>query len=72
VERPAHPQAETVARAVAPRGRMSVDRMLMIPMRYSEGRCLGANPFGLYGPDTARAYGHLGFNQHPRLGRSAA
>ena len=52
---------ETVARAVAPRGRMSVDHMLMIPMRYSEGMMLGANPFGLYGPDTAQAYGHLGF-----------
>jgi len=52
---------ETVARAVAPRGRMSMDRMLMVPMRYSEGMMLGANPFGLYGPDTAQAYGHLGF-----------
>ncbi|MBV8062369.1 MAG: beta-lactamase family protein [Nevskia sp.] len=54
-------QPETVARAVAPRGRMAVDRMLMIPMRYSEGMMLGANPFGLYGPETAQAYGHLGF-----------
>lgn len=54
-------KSETVARAVAPRGRMSVDRMLMVPMRYSEGMMLGANPFGLYGPDTAQAYGHLGF-----------
>ena len=52
---------ETVARAVAPCGRMSVDRMLMVPMRYSEGMMLGANPFGLYGPDSERAYGHLGF-----------
>jgi CubicO group peptidase (beta-lactamase class C family) len=52
---------ETVARAVAPRGRMAVDRMLMIPMRYSEGMMLGADPFGLYGPDTAQVYGHLGF-----------
>ncbi|MDE0853220.1 MAG: serine hydrolase [Nevskia sp.] len=54
-------QPETVARAVAPRGRMSVDRMLMVPMRYSEGMMLGARPFGLYGPDTAQVYGHLGF-----------
>ena len=52
---------ETVARAVAPRGRMTVDRMLMVPMRYSEGMMLGADPFGLYGPDTAQAFGHLGF-----------
>lgn len=54
-------EPETVARAVAPCGRMAVDRMLMIPMRYSEGMMLGADPFGLYGPDTGRAYGHLGF-----------
>jgi CubicO group peptidase (beta-lactamase class C family) len=52
---------QTVARAVAPRGRMTVDRMLMVPMRYSEGMMLGADPFGLYGPDTAQAFGHLGF-----------
>jgi CubicO group peptidase (beta-lactamase class C family) len=52
---------ETVARAVQPSGRMSFDRTLMIPMRYSEGMMLGANPVGLYGPSTAQAYGHLGF-----------
>jgi len=68
---------ETVARAIAPRGRMSVDRMLMVPMRYSEGMMLGANPFGLYGPETASAYGHLGFINilgwaDPRRGISAA
>jgi len=33
----------------------------MIPMRYSEGLMLGARPFGLFGPNTAQAYGHLGF-----------
>lgn len=52
---------ETVARAVRPVGRMSLDRTLMIPMRYSEGMMLGARPAGLYGPDTAHAFGHLGF-----------
>jgi CubicO group peptidase (beta-lactamase class C family) len=51
----------TVARAVAPRGRMAVDRMVIVPMRYSEGMMLGAKPVGLYGPDTSRAFGHLGF-----------
>jgi CubicO group peptidase (beta-lactamase class C family) len=51
----------TVARAVAPRGRMAVDRMVLVPMRYSEGMMLGADPVGLYGPDSARAFGHLGF-----------
>jgi CubicO group peptidase (beta-lactamase class C family) len=52
---------QTVARLVAPRGRLSFDRTLVIPMRYSEGMMLGINPAGLYGPMTGNAYGHLGF-----------
>jgi CubicO group peptidase (beta-lactamase class C family) len=52
---------QTVARLVAPRGRLSVDRTLVIPMRYSEGMMLGLNPAGLYGPMTGSAFGHLGF-----------
>lgn len=54
-------QPETVARAVRPASRISFDRTLMIPMRYSEGLMLGAHPVGLYGPATRAAYGHLGF-----------
>lgn len=52
---------ETIARAIAPRTSTLFDRTLKIPMRYSEGLMLGANPVGMYGPLTARAYGHLGF-----------
>lgn len=51
----------TVERAVRPAGPFALDRTLMLPMRYSEGLMLGANPFGLYGPMSARAFGHLGF-----------
>jgi CubicO group peptidase (beta-lactamase class C family) len=54
-------QPETVARIARPVGRITFDRTLMIPMRYSEGMMLGAAPAGLYGPMTHRAYGHLGF-----------
>ncbi|MGH8461205.1 MAG: serine hydrolase domain-containing protein [Stenotrophobium sp.] len=54
-------QHETVRRAVRPVGGVSFDHTLKIPMRYSEGMMLGANPFGIYGPATSRAYGHLGF-----------
>ena len=54
-------KAETVARAIKPTGRITLDRTLMIPMRYSEGMMLGGTPAGLYGPMTHRAYGHLGF-----------
>lgn len=54
-------KAETVARAIRPVGRVTFDRTLMIPMRYSEGMMLGGVPAGLYGPMTGAAYGHLGF-----------
>ncbi|HSW11691.1 MAG TPA: serine hydrolase domain-containing protein [Solimonas sp.] len=52
---------ETIERAVKPKWRISLDGTLMLPMRYSEGMMLGANPVGLYGPGTGSAYGHLGF-----------
>jgi CubicO group peptidase (beta-lactamase class C family) len=54
-------QPLTVRRAIAEVGKPELDRSLMIPLRYSAGMMLGASPFGLYGPDTSRAYGHLGF-----------
>jgi len=53
--------AETVAEAKRPVGSMQVDGMLRIPLRYSAGFMLGENPFGLYGPRCAQAFGHLGF-----------
>jgi CubicO group peptidase (beta-lactamase class C family) len=54
-------KSQTVARLIAPRGGVSYDRTLVIPMRYSEGMMLGINPAGLYGPMTTSAFGHLGF-----------
>jgi len=51
----------TVRRAVAEVGKPEIDRSLLVPLRYSAGMMLGDSPFGLYGPDTPRAYGHLGF-----------
>jgi CubicO group peptidase (beta-lactamase class C family) len=54
-------QPLTVRRAIAEVGKPELDRSLMVPLRYSAGMMLGASPFGLYGPDTSRAYGHLGF-----------
>ena len=51
----------TVRKAIAEVGKPELDRSLMLPLRYSAGMMLGASPFGMYGPDTARAYGHLGF-----------
>ncbi len=51
----------TVARAVKPANKLRFDSTLKLPMRYSEGLMLGASPVGIYGPMTARAFGHLGF-----------
>lgn len=52
---------ETVARLQRPATNVQFDHTLKIPMRYSEGFMMGANPFGIFGPMTGHAYGHLGF-----------
>lgn len=54
-------QPRTLQRLLQPVGRMRIDGTLRVPMRYSEGLMLGANPYGLYGPMCASAYGHIGF-----------
>lgn len=54
-------EPETIQRAVRERVSLRMDRTLKIPMRYSEGLMLGANPVGMYGPMTGQAYGHIGF-----------
>jgi len=51
----------TVRRAVAEVGKPEIDRSLLVPLRYSAGMMLGASPWGLFGPDTSQAFGHLGF-----------
>lgn len=50
-----------VAEAVRPLGPIQYDRTLLAPLRFSAGFMLGENPFGLYGPQCGRAFGHLGF-----------
>ena len=52
---------QTVAEAIRPIGKMQFDGMLMVPIRFSSGFILGESPFGLYGPRTEQAFGHLGF-----------
>jgi len=54
-------QPLTVRRAIAEVGKPEIDRSLLLPLRYSAGMMLGASPWGLYGPSTAKAFGHLGF-----------
>lgn len=52
---------DTIEAAVRPVGRLQWDSTLLIPLRFSAGFMLGEKPFGLYGPDSRHAYGHLGF-----------
>lgn len=51
----------TVRRAVTESGKMTFDGTMVVPMRYSAGFMLGANPVGLWGPYSEAAYGHVGF-----------
>lgn len=53
---------QTIAAMCKPAGSgLSIDRTLGIPMKYSAGFMLGADPIGLYGKDSGSAFGHLGF-----------
>jgi CubicO group peptidase (beta-lactamase class C family) len=51
---------ETIAGAVRATGGRAFDRTLMLPMRYSAGLMLGDEPFGLWGPHSGEAFGHVG------------
>jgi CubicO group peptidase (beta-lactamase class C family) len=37
-----------------------MDSVLKLPIRCSPGMMLGGSPFGLYGPETGQAFGHVG------------
>ncbi len=51
----------TVRHATAEQAYREIDLTLGIPLRYGLGPMLGDSPIGLFGPDTPRAFGHLGF-----------
>ena len=54
--------AQTVFRSTLATSGVSLDRTLLVPMRYALGPMLGSNPIGLFGPMTGQAFGHLGFS----------
>ena len=54
-------ERRTIARAVAEQTYLEFDMTLGVPVRYSMGFFLGDRLFSLYGPNTPRAFGHLGF-----------
>ncbi len=51
----------TIRRAVVERAYREFDLTLGAPMRHSAGFMLGADALSLFGPDTDKAFGHLGF-----------
>ncbi|PCJ45029.1 MAG: serine hydrolase [Moraxellaceae bacterium] len=57
-------QPVTIERATQEVSRFDIDRVLMLPLRYSAGMMLGHAGVGLYGPATAQAYGHLGMTNN--------
>lgn len=50
----------TVRHATGEQSYREIDLTLGIPIRYGLGMMLGDRPIGLFGPDTPRAFGHLG------------
>ncbi|GIC78841.1 serine hydrolase [Moritella sp. F3] len=53
-------QPVTVQGLTQETGTLEFDRTLMAPMRYSAGMMLGASPVGLWGINSAQAFGHIG------------
>jgi CubicO group peptidase (beta-lactamase class C family) len=51
----------TIRRAIVERAYREFDLTLGAPMRHSAGFMLGADALSLFGPDTDKAFGHLGF-----------
>lgn len=52
-------EPRTIHRATSEQSYLEFDLTLGVPTRYSMGFMLGG--FGFFGPDTAHAYGHVGF-----------
>jgi CubicO group peptidase (beta-lactamase class C family) len=51
----------TVRHATAEQSYREIDLTLFMPLRYGNGLMLGDRPLGLFGQNTPRAFGHLGF-----------
>lgn len=54
-------EPRTIHRATTEQSYLEVDLTLGFPARHSTGFILGAKLLSLYGPDTDRAFGHLGY-----------
>ena len=54
-------EPRTVRHATAEQSYWELDLTLGLPLRYGLGFMLGGELVSLFGPDTPRAFGHLGF-----------
>ncbi len=54
-------EPRTIRRATTEHSYLEFDFTLGVPLRYSMGFMLGGHYLSFYGPDTPRAFGHLGF-----------
>jgi len=54
-------EERTVRRMLVPVSHLELDLSLILPMGFSNGFMLGSKMVSLFGPDTARAFGHLGW-----------
>ncbi len=54
-------EERTVRRARQETAYLEMDFTLMLPVRYGVGLMLGSDLISPFGPDTSRAFGHLGF-----------
>ena len=52
---------QTIRRAVSEQTYFEIDLTLGLPMRYSLGFMLGGRRLSMFGPNTGKAFGHLGF-----------
>ncbi|MCG8672347.1 MAG: beta-lactamase family protein [Pseudomonadales bacterium] len=57
-------QPVTIERAVREVNKTTIDKTLLLPMRYSAGMMLGDKGWGTFGPATPHAYGHLGLTNN--------
>lgn len=55
-------EPRTIRHALNEESYREIDLTLFAPLRYGLGPMLGDDPVGLFGPHTAKAFGHLGFS----------
>jgi CubicO group peptidase (beta-lactamase class C family) len=55
-------EERTIEHAINEASYREIDLTLLVPLRYGLGPMLGDDPVGIFGPATAKAFGHLGLS----------